>query len=97
MAPMSRGMVPGTIEQADARLPESCFLHGRTPPGADPDGNIKDAGLVDDLRRGQSRQLAEGGDMHSKLPGLLDLKPTTSDFWYRPDMTAEPHAVTARH
>ena len=21
----------------------------------------------------------------------------TGDFWYRPDMTAEPHAVTTRH
>ena len=27
----------------------------------------------------------------------LDLKSTTGDFWYRPDMTAEHHAVTVRH
>ena len=38
-----------TYFHADTRLPEACFLHGRVPPGADPDGNIKDGGLVDDL------------------------------------------------
>ena len=32
---------------------------------------------MDDLCRRQNRRLAEGGHSHSKLPGLLDLKPTT--------------------
>ena len=69
----------------------------------DPDGNIKDAGLVEDLRRRQNRRLACGADPHSKLPRLLDLKPTMGDFWYIStsgtcsDMTAEHHAVTAKH
>ena len=53
--------------------------------------------VVDDLRRRQNRWLAEGGDPHSKLPRLLDLQPTTGSLWYRPDMTAEHHALTARH
>ena len=74
---------------ADTVSPEACFLHGRVPPGADPHGNIKDEGLVDDLRRRQRLRLAEGGDPHSKLPRLLELKPTTGRLWYRPDMTAE--------
>ena len=81
---------------ADTTSPEAWFLHGRVPPGADPHGNIKDAGLVDDLGRRQSRRLAEGDDPHSKLPRLLELKPTTGKHWYRPDMTAQHHAVTVR-
>ena len=71
-------------------------MHGRVPRGADPHGNIKDEGLVDGLRRRQGRRLAEGGDPHSKLPRLLDLQPTTGRNWYRPDMTAEHHAATAK-
>ena len=59
-------------------------------------GNIKDEGLVDDLRRQQGRRLAEGADPHSKLPHLSDLQPTTVRNWYRPDMTAEHHAATAK-
>ena len=55
---------------ADTTSPEACFLHGRVPPGADPYGNIKDEGLVDDLRRRQRLRLAEGSDPHSKLPRL---------------------------
>ena len=77
---------------ADTTSPEACFLHGRVPPGADPHGNIEDEGLVDDLRRRQSRRLAEGSDPHSKLPRLLELTPTTGKLIkhsYRPDMTAE--------
>ena len=79
---------------ADVTSPEACFLHGRVPSGADPHGNIKDEGIVDDLRRRQSRRLAEGGDPHSKLPRLLELTPMTGKLWYRPDMTAEHHAAT---
>ena len=81
---------------ADTTSPEAWFLHGHVPPGADPHGNTKDAGLVDDLGRRQSRRLAEGDDPHSKLPRLLELKPTTGKHWYRPDMTAQHHAVTVR-
>ena len=82
---------------ADTTSPEACFVHGRVPPGADPHGEIKDEGLVDDLRGRQRLRLAEGGDPHSKLPRLLGLKPTTSKLWYRPDMTAEQHAATVQH
>ena len=84
---------------ADTQLPEACFLrlHGRVPQGADPAGNIKDVSLADDLRRPQKRRLAYSGDPHSKLPRLLDLRPMAGDFWYRPDITAEHHAVAARH
>ena len=55
--------------------------------------------LVDDLRCRQNRRLADGGNPHSKLPRLklLDLKPTTGDFWNRPDIAAEQHAVAAKH
>ena len=81
---------------ADTASPEACFLHGRVPPGADPHGNIKDEGLVDDLRRRQKLRLVEGGDPHSKLPRLLELTPTTGKLWYRPDMTAEHHAATVQ-
>ena len=82
---------------ADAPSLEACFVHGCVPPGADPHGNIKEEGLVVDLRRRQDRRLAEGGDPHSKLPRLLDLPPTTGKFWFRPDMTAEHHAATIQH
>ena len=75
---------------------EACFVHGRVPPGADPHGNIKDASLMDDLRRRQTRRLAAGGDPHSKLPRLLELTTTTGKHWYRPDMTAEHHAATVQ-
>ena len=70
-----------TYVHAVSQLPEASFLHGRVPAGADPDGNIKDPGLVDALGRRQGRRLACGGDPHSKLPRLLGLKPTTGDFW----------------
>ena len=82
---------------ADTTSPEMCFVHGRVPPGADPHGEIKDESLVDDLRGRQRLRLAEGGDPHSKLPRLLELKPTTGKLWYRPDMTAEQHAATVQH
>ena len=57
-------LCPHLYFHADTRLPEACFLHGRVPPGADPYGNIKGAGLVDDLRHRQNRRLADGGDPH---------------------------------
>ena len=38
-----------TYLHADISPPEACFLHGRIPLGADPNSNIKDMGLVDDL------------------------------------------------
>ena len=82
---------------ADTSSPEACFVHGCVPPGADPHGNIKNEGLVEGLRSRQRRQLAEGGDPHSKLPRLLDLPPTTGKFWFRPGMTAEHHAATIQH
>ena len=82
---------------ADTTSPEACFLHGCVPPGADPHGNIKDEGLVDVLRHRQNRRLEEGSDPHSKLPHLSELQPTTGKNWYRPDMTAEHHAATAKH
>ena len=81
---------------ADTTSPEAYFLHSRVPLGADPHGNIKDEGLVDNLRRQQRRRLAEGGDPHLKLPRLLELTPMTGKHWYRLDMTAEHHAVTVR-
>ena len=82
---------------ADTTSPEACFVHGRVPLGADPHGNTKDAGLVDDLRRQQGRRLAGGGEPRSKLPRLSELQPMTGKNWYRPDMTAEHHAATAKH
>ena len=72
-------------------------MHDHVPPGADPCGNIKDDGLVADLRRRQERRLAEGGDPHSKLPRLLELPPTAGKHWYRPEMTAEHHAAPVQH
>ena len=46
---------------ADTTSPEAGFLHGCVPSGADPHGNIKDEGLVDDLRRRQLNLTASGG------------------------------------
>ena len=86
-----------TYFHADTTRPEACFLHGHVPPGADPHDSIKDVGLVDDLRHQQNRRLAEGGDLHSKLPHLLDLPLVTGKHWYRPNVTAEHHAVTVHH
>ena len=43
------------------------------------------------------RRLTESGDLHSKLPRLLELQPTTGKHWYHPGMTAEHHAATVRH
>ena len=81
----------------DSQHPEASFLHVPVPPGADPEGNIKGPGLVDDLQRRQGWRLVCGSDPHSKLPRLLGLKPTIGDFWHRLDMTDERHAVMARH
>ena len=82
-----------TYFHADTREPEACFVHGRVPPGADPDGNIKDQALVEDLRGRQKRRLDKGHDLHSKLVRLLGLQPVTGNFLFHPDMTAEHHAA----
>ena len=49
-----------TYYHADSHLPKASFLHGCVPPGA-PAGNIKDQGLVDELRQRQNRRRARGG------------------------------------
>ena len=45
---------------ADTTSPEACFVHGCVPPGPDPHGNIKDEGLVVDLRRRQESATCRG-------------------------------------